>query len=173
MSTTTAAATTTSAAPSASATCAGNMWQLPTEDIACALPKTGNATDILDKCCKPAKVSEYNDGCGIYCLAQEQSAKDLTDCFRDEGAQDGKFFCSGGNSSLTATAAVPSKTGGSDDDDDDDDDSSSTSTGTSTGSSASSTSTDSAAIALSQPVSKSGLGLLAMMVCSALMGVVA
>ncbi|KAK1140982.1 hypothetical protein N8T08_009728 [Aspergillus melleus] len=165
MSTTTSVATTTSASTSASATCTGSMWELPTKDIACALPKSGNATEILDKCCKHAKVSDYNDGCGIYCLAQEQSAKDLTNCFRDEGAKDGEFFCSGGNSSLTATAAVPSKTGDSDSD--------SSSTGTSTGSSASSTSSDSAAIALSQPVSKSGLGLLAMLVCSALMGVVA
>ncbi|KAI9044536.1 uncharacterized protein KD926_000447 [Aspergillus affinis] len=161
--TTTSVSTTTSSATSASATCTGSMWELPTKDIACALPKSGNATDILDKCCKHAKVSHYNDGCGLYCLAQEQSAKDLSDCFRDEGAKDGQFFCSGGNSSLTATAAVPSKT----------DSDSDSKTGTSTGSSASSTSSDSAAIALSQPVSKSGLGLLAMLVCSALMGVVA
>lgn len=156
----------TTSAAAAAATCTGSMWVLPTKDIACGLPKSGNATDILDKCCKPAKVSEYNDGCGIYCLAQEQSAKKLSDCFRDQGAKDGQFFCSGGNSSLTATAAVPSKTGS-------DSDSDASHTGTSTGSSASSTSSDSAAFALAQPVSKSGLGLLAMLVCSALMGVVA
>ncbi|KAA8650176.1 hypothetical protein EYZ11_008507 [Aspergillus tanneri] len=152
---------TTSASPAAP-TCAG-FWELPTKDVACALPNNGNASDILDKCCKRASVTKYDDGCGIYCLAQEQSAKDLTNCFREQGAIDGHFFCSGGNASHTASAPLPSKTGDHDSD---------SSTGTSTGSKSTSTSSDSAAV-LNQPVSKSGLGLLAVLVCSALMGVVA
>ncbi|KAB8073039.1 hypothetical protein BDV29DRAFT_176175 [Aspergillus leporis] len=160
MSTTTT--TTAAAAATTTTSCTtGSIWQLPIKDAACALPKTGNYSDIMDKCCSPAKVTEYDDGCGLYCLAQGQSVGELQNCMRDNGAKDGLFFCNK-EQNATATESAPSstKTGGS-------------KTGTSTGSGASSTSSDSAGYAIQPAVSKSGLGLLAMVFCSALMGVVA
>ncbi|KAE8352291.1 hypothetical protein BDV28DRAFT_4145 [Aspergillus coremiiformis] len=147
--------TTTTAAATATSCNGGSFWQLPIQDAACALPKTGNYSDIMDKCCTPAKVTEYDNGCGLYCLAQGQSIKDLTVCLRDNGGKDGQFFCNK-DQNATATASAPS----------------STKTGSSTGSSASSTSSSAAAV-LQPAISKTGLGLLAMVFCSALMGVVA
>ncbi|KAE8376122.1 hypothetical protein BDV26DRAFT_294354 [Aspergillus bertholletiae] len=154
--------TTTSVAATATATCDSvTYWQLPIDDAACALPKTGNYSDIMDKCCSPAKVTEFDNGCGLYCLAQGQSIGDLKDCMRQNGAKDGREFYCKGKDNATATASAPSssKTGDK--------------TGTATGSGASSTSSDSAAYAIQPAVSKGGLGLLAMVFCSALMGVIA
>ncbi|OOO06754.1 hypothetical protein OAory_01089570 [Aspergillus oryzae] len=154
--------TTTSVAASATASCNSvTYWQLPVDDAACALPKTGNYSDVMDKCCSPAKVTDFDNGCGLYCLAQGQSVGDLKDCLRKNGAQDGREFYCKGNDTATATASAPSSTKTGD------------KTGTATGSGASSTSSDSAAYAIQPAVSKGGLGLLAMVFCSALMGVVA
>ncbi|KAF7587490.1 hypothetical protein BBP40_007188 [Aspergillus hancockii] len=153
--------TTTTSTPAATTSCTtGSIWQLPIKDAACALPKTGNYSDIMDKCCSPAKVTEYDDGCGLYCLAQGQSVKDLQNCMRDNGAKDGLFFCNK-EQNATATESAPSSTKTGD------------KTGTSTGSGASSTSSGNAGFAIQPTVSKSGLGLLAMFFGSALMGVVA
>ncbi|KAB8237180.1 hypothetical protein ETB97_005986 [Aspergillus alliaceus] len=152
--------TTSSPAATATSCNTGSIWQLPIQDAACALPKSGNYSDIMDKCCSPAKVTEYDDGCGLYCLAQGQSVKDLTECLRDNGAKDGQFFCNK-EQNATATQSAPSSTKTGD------------KTGSSTSSGASSTSSDNAAYAIQPAVSKSGLGLLVMVFCSALMGVVA
>ncbi|KAJ0422657.1 hypothetical protein BJY00DRAFT_311024 [Aspergillus carlsbadensis] len=159
--------TTTSSAPAA--TCSGGVsaWILPVQDAACGLPNSGNSSDIMDKCCGVADVDTFNDDCGLYCLAQGQNVGDLLSCIEDAGATPGQFFCSG-NQSATATAPVPSSTGGSDDDDDDSDPSS-----TSDSDEAEPSETDNAGVRLGQPVSKTGLGVLAMLFCSALLGVAA
>ncbi|KAL4902718.1 hypothetical protein BDW74DRAFT_157436 [Aspergillus multicolor] len=152
---------TTTTSTAAAATCTGNAWVLPVQDIACAVRSTsGNYSSIMDKCCGVADVESYNDDCGLYCLAQEQSGDDLRKCLGDNGAKDGDYFCGGGNLTQTATAAVPSSTSGSDDDDD----------ASATGDAAEPTDTGNAAPAI---VSKAGLGVLGMLFCSALLGVVA
>lgn len=145
---------------SAAATCTGNAWVLPVQDIACGLISTSDKySDIMDKCCKDAKVESYNDDCGLYCLAQGQSGRDLLDCISDEGAKDGDFFC-GGNLTHTASAALPSKTASSNDDDSDND---------SDSDSDSSDDKDNAAVR-APAVNKAGLGVLAMLFCTALLG---
>ncbi|KAE8155037.1 hypothetical protein BDV25DRAFT_146885 [Aspergillus avenaceus] len=152
--------TTTTAAATTSTACTGaTQWQIPIQDAACALHKTGNYSSIMDKCCTPAKVSTTDDGCTLYCLAQGQTTGDLQDCFRDQGAQYQDIFCNKSQKNATATASLASSTGSK--------------TGSSTGGSASSTSSDSAGYAVQPAVSKGGLGVLAMMFCSVLMGVVA
>jgi hypothetical protein len=163
-----ATTTVTSSAPSAA--CTGNIWVLPVQDAACGLPNTGNYSDIMDECCAQADVETYNDDCGLYCLAQGQNVGSLLDCIENHGATPGDFFCSG-NMTATATAPAPSatETGDNDDDNDDDDDDDSTPTNDAEAPS----NTDSAGVRLNQPVSKTGLGVLAMLFCSALMGVVA
>ncbi|KAL4747798.1 hypothetical protein BDW72DRAFT_181804 [Aspergillus terricola var. indicus] len=163
MSATTSSSTSTSTA--ATPTCTGNAWILPVQDIACAVRSTsGNYSSIMDKCCGVAEVENYNDDCGLYCLAQEQSGQDLLDCIQSNGASYNDVFC-GGNLTQTATAAVPSSTSGSDDDDNDSD-------ATATGDAAEPTNSDNAAPA-QQVVNKAGLGILGMLFCSALLGVVA
>ncbi|KAL3462689.1 hypothetical protein BJX64DRAFT_288153 [Aspergillus heterothallicus] len=160
--------TTTSSA--AASTCTGGVssWILPVQDAACGLPSSGNYSTIMDKCCGVADVDSFNDDCGLYCLAQGQSVGDLLSCIEDSGATPGEFFCSG-NMTATATAAVPSQTGDNDDDDDNDSDPSSTSDSDA----AEPSETDNAGVRLEQPVSKTGLGVLAMLFCSALLGVAA
>ncbi|KAL4889900.1 hypothetical protein BDV59DRAFT_102490 [Aspergillus ambiguus] len=151
---------TTTSAASAASTCTGNRWVLPVQDAACGLPNTGNYSAVMDKCCSPAKVTKYDDDCGLYCLAQEQSTKDLLDCIYDNSASSvhGDVFCSG-NMTATATAAVPSSTG-----------SDSTGTATGTGAQASATG-ENTAVAMKQPLSKGGLGVLAVLGLSAVLSV--
>ncbi|KAF9883907.1 hypothetical protein FE257_002650 [Aspergillus nanangensis] len=151
---------TTSTTTTAAATCTGNRWVLPIQDAACGLPKTGNYTDVMDKCCSPAKVTKYDDDCGVYCLAQDQSVKDLLDCITSNAGPTvhGDVFCSG-NMSATATAAVPSKTGDK------------TGTATNTGAQATSTGDDENNAVMKQTLSKGGMGVLALMGLSALMSV--
>ncbi|OJJ55676.1 hypothetical protein ASPSYDRAFT_60578 [Aspergillus sydowii CBS 593.65] len=149
---------------SAAATCTGNAWILPVQDIACGLITTSDKySDIMDKCCKDAKVESYNDGCGLYCLAQGQSGRDLLDCISDEDAKDGDFFCGGGNLTHTASAALPSQTASNDDDNDADSDADSDN------SSGDSDDKDNAAVR-APAVNKAGLGVLAMLFCTALLG---
>lgn len=156
-------ATTSGSAPTS--TCGGgvNQWILPVQDAACALPNTGNYSAVMDKCCEPAKVSKFNDGCGLYCLAQEQSTGDLLECLESNSAATihGQVFCFG-NMTATATAAVPSSTGK---------DGKETGTATGTGADATATGDENMGVAMKQPLSKGGLGVLAVLGLSALLSV--
>ncbi|KAJ6187989.1 hypothetical protein N7519_002897 [Penicillium mononematosum] len=153
MSTTTSS--TTSSVSATSTACGGSVWQIPTTDAACAAVVSGNMTDVMDECCKNAKVTKYDNDCGIYCLAQGQDVDKLQSCLTSKSGNYHDVFC---NAALNATATATT-TG-----------SKSTSSGTSTDSSTTSTSTN-AAIA-NQPISKSGVGLIALLFGSALMAVI-
>ncbi|OJJ06759.1 hypothetical protein ASPVEDRAFT_46107 [Aspergillus versicolor CBS 583.65] len=154
---------TTTSSSAAAATCTGNAWVLPVQDIACGLISTSDKySDIMDKCCGDADVESYNDDCGLYCLAQGQSGNDLLDCIREEGAKDGDFFCGGGNLTHTASAALPSSTANKDNDSDNDSDNDADSEDSSDGE-------DNAAVR-APAVNKAGLGVLAMLFCTALLG---
>ncbi|RHZ44080.1 uncharacterized protein CDV56_100559 [Aspergillus thermomutatus] len=137
--------TTTSTA--ASATCTGNRWVLPVQDVACALPATGNYTSVMDKCCSPAAVTKYNAGCDLYCLAQGQSMGDLLGCIKENGGNE-DVFC-GGLVNATATASLSSTA---------------SRTGTKTGATASST-RESGGGAVKKPVWVLGVGLVVLVVC--------
>lgn len=153
---------TTTTAASSSSTCSLS-YQLPVQDVACAVNKHKNYTDVLKDCCKPANVESYNDGCNYYCLVQGQSVRELNHCLQDGGVDAGDVYCNSKNA--TKTQPLPSSATNT---------GTSTETGTSTSSgSGSSETSEGAAVAVHQPVSKGGLGLLAMMVCSGLMGVLA
>lgn len=98
----------TSASSSASATatnaqCGATLYDIPVQDASCAMPYGGNHTDIMSACCQSADVVSYADNCGLYCLAEDQTVKDLTDCLYDQGASYQDVFCRG-NSSASATA---------------------------------------------------------------------
>lgn len=150
--------TTTTSAAAATSSCAVS-WQIPTTDIACAGIVSGNMTDTFDSCCKDASPIKYNDDCNVYCLAKGQDMKELRDCLTDKSRDYNHVFCTGNNDTATATGSATSSSTG-------------TSTGTST-SSATGTSTSTGAAIANQPISKTGLGLVAMLFCSALAGVVA
>lgn len=109
-------ATSTSGSASATNTCGGpSLYDIPVNDTACAVPAGGNHTDVMSQCCKTADVVSYNDDCGLYCLALDQTVDDITECLFSNGIawQDG--FCSGtGNDTATATEnSSPTATGAS------------------------------------------------------------
>lgn len=151
---TTSAASTTTASAGA---CGAKLYEIPITDAACAVPSKGNYSDVMKECCKVASVHSYDNNCGLYCLAQEQSVGDLSSCLTSHGVKYGDAFCNT-NSSATATAKASS--------------SEATSSATKTGSSASSTSSHNAAAVVLPPqtISKSGLGVLAILFCSTVMG---
>ncbi|OOF91375.1 hypothetical protein ASPCADRAFT_211201 [Aspergillus carbonarius ITEM 5010] len=158
--TTSLSSTLTSSATSTSipTTCTtGNIYVLPIQDAACALPNTGNASTIMSKCCSPASPTTYDNDCGIYCLAQGQSVKDLLSCIQSNGAVT-EPFCSG-NMSATATASGSSSSTGK----------GGSQTGTSTGSAASGTHTGGAGSQVVK-VNKWGVGVLGMVVVSVVFG---
>lgn len=135
--------TVASAAATATSVCTSNLYDIPVDDIACAMPYGKNHTDIMANCCGDADVVSYYNDCGIYCLALGQSADDLTECFYENGASHGvEVFCNAKNNTQSATgtgqadipktasasvvhaaSATSSKSSSSDDDDDDSSDS--------------------------------------------------
>lgn len=139
--------------------CGSQVWQLPTQDAACAAILKGNMTDVMKECCKEATPTKYDNGCGMYCLAQGQDVQMLSDCLMSKSGDYQGVFCNAAQNA-TATASVTSAH------------STSSATGTKTGSSKASSSSNNAAF-VSQPVSKTGLGVVAMLFCSALMAVFA
>ncbi|KAM0292382.1 hypothetical protein ACHAO9_002693 [Fusarium lateritium] len=143
--------TTTSLAP-LSSSCTG-VFNTPNQDNVCAMVYKDNATDIMSKCCGDAQLVAYQNDCGVYCVAIDQTIVELSDCLFSNGAPDANVFCSGNKTTTkTEDAKVPASAqasvidGDDDDDDKDDDDKTASATGTSTetssGSSASETSSE-------------------------------
>lgn len=154
VSTTTSVSSTTIATTSASSTACASVWDFPGKDVGCGATVKGNMTDVFDECCKGNAPVKFHDDCGIYCLAQGQTLEKLRDCLTSKSNEYHGVFCNSNKANATATAEATTTR--------------STSTGTKTGSSTS-TSTTNAAVG-TQPISKGGLGVVAMLFCSALMG---
>jgi hypothetical protein len=144
--------TTTTSMSATSTACGGTVWQIPTTHAACAAIISGNMTEVMDTCCN-AKPTKYDNDCGIYCLAQGQDVNKLQSCLTSKSGNYQNVFCNAAlNATATATSTASRTTSG---------------TGTST-ESATSTSTGNAAV-VNQSVSKSGLGLVALLFGSAFM----
>lgn len=140
-------ATTTAAAAAAASTCGPNTFVLPTKNAACGLPYSSDNSAAMEKCCKPASVETYSGDCGLYCLAKDQTLRDLLDCLTDNGVNNGEVFC---NDQLNATASRKESTKTSDDDDSD--------------------STSSSMANVHTSMSYGGWGVLAMVLGSAVLG---
>ncbi|KAI1661822.1 hypothetical protein F4813DRAFT_174137 [Daldinia decipiens] len=87
--------------PSSTSSCGVQLYIIPVKDAACAVPATGNNTEIMGSCCGAADIVSYYDGCGLYCLAAGQTVGSLSDCIREKGTYPGDIFC---NQNATATA---------------------------------------------------------------------
>lgn len=97
---------TSASASSTASSCGAILYNIPVKDAACAMPYGGNHTDIMSKCCDSADVVAYADNCGLYCLAQGQTADDLTSCLFQNGAPWADVFCNAvGNATANATAS--------------------------------------------------------------------
>ena len=108
--------------------CAASLYEMPVRDIACAVRYSEDNIKHMADCCNDADVIAYYNNCGLYCLAQGQSAKDLTDCLYEKKVPYQDVFCNG-NQTASATGSgtaglVPSASAsvvaGNDDDNDDD-----------------------------------------------------
>lgn len=55
----------------------------------------------MSSCCKSADVISYYDDCGLFCVAADQTIKDLQDCLFDKKVAYQDVFC---NANTTATA---------------------------------------------------------------------
>lgn len=118
------------------------QYEIPVNDSSCAVPtKPEKYTDLMEKCCGPAPVTTYDNDCAAYCLALDQTVKELTDCLHDDGngVKWGEVWCAGTNNDTatgkpTSTKDTVSETSGA----------TSTSTATGTDSAATETSTGAA-----------------------------
>ncbi|KAH8689987.1 hypothetical protein BGW36DRAFT_390037 [Talaromyces proteolyticus] len=156
---------TASAATATATTTACNVnYEIPTKDAACALLTSSNSTAILKDCCGVAEINSINNGCSSYCLAQGQDIGDLTSCFYRNGASANSVYCNEVNKTATATASITGTATGTG--------STTVLTGTATGTGATASSTTGAA-APAAKVSVGGVGVLALMFCSALLRVFA
>lgn len=133
MSTPSVAPTTTVVSTSVSAvpTQCPLLYDTPVRDAACAVPYSKENIEHMKDCCNDAEVVAYYSNCGLYCLAQDQSVKDLTSCLFEKKIPYQNVFCRGNETAtatgsrtadLAATASASVVAGGSDDDDNDDDD---------------------------------------------------
>jgi hypothetical protein len=158
-------AVSSAASPSSSACGATSFSEFPTKDAACAVGGTSgvpnNYSDILKGCCKDAPVESWGNGCALWCLAADQSIADLQKCWQDGGVKAGSIFCNQANNA-TATGEVSgtSSSGGAEE----------TGSQTSGGASSSTNTPGAAPAVVPQGVSKAGLGMLAMIMGSAVFG---
>ncbi|KAF2131508.1 hypothetical protein P153DRAFT_383608 [Dothidotthia symphoricarpi CBS 119687] len=148
------------ASATASSCSTADFTQFPTQDVACAVGSTqgipSNTSDVLKSCCKSAPVESFNGECGWYCLSVDQAVADLLSCFMEGGVSSSSVFC---NSNNTATAtSKPDKTG------------SATASGTGSSTGAEESKGAAPAVFAPQGVSKTGLGVLAMIVVSTFAG---
>jgi hypothetical protein len=148
--------TTTTALSTSTAACGATVYQIPVTDAACAAKISGNMTSVFDTCCKGDSPVKYDSNCGIYCLAQGQTVADLSDCLMSKSNNYQDVFCEGKQNATATAAATTTRSTGT---------STSTTTATST-----TTSTNAAGV---NGVSKGGLGVLAVLVCSGIMGLFA
>lgn len=151
--------------------CGALTYDIPVRDAACGMPNEKNNSEILKSCCKKAPVETYPNKCGLYCLAIDQELHELQSCLQkfNVGAN---AFCNntaGGNATATGTPTMTtssvlstetsteaaSKTGDK------------TADKTSSTTASDPTSTNAAIV---PHLSTAGVGVLAMMVCSAVFG---
>ncbi|KAI9166279.1 hypothetical protein HJFPF1_02378 [Paramyrothecium foliicola] len=127
-----ASTTAVSASVSAVPTQCPLLYDTPVRDAACAVPYDKENIEHMKDCCNDAEVVAYYSNCGLYCLAQDQSVKDLTDCLYEKKIAYQDVFCRGnetatatgsGTADLAATASASVIASGSDDDSDDKNDS--------------------------------------------------
>ncbi|KAJ5668656.1 hypothetical protein N7462_009726 [Penicillium macrosclerotiorum] len=161
--------TTSSTVSSASATssCHAKLYDIPTHDAACAMPIKSNYSSIMSSCCSSASVVEY-DNCDYYCLAQGQTVGALAECLI-KASEAGEVWCNtNANATATATATATgtgvvtlgATTTGAD----------STASATSSGATAASTANAGAAVVAPQPLSKSAMGMVGLLLAGSLAG---
>ncbi|CRG87075.1 hypothetical protein PISL3812_04090 [Talaromyces islandicus] len=164
---TSAVGTTTGTAVSPTQTSCVLTYEIPVKDAACAAVHSDTSDKVMKQCCGVADVVSIDGGCASYCLAQGQDVGDLSKCLYSNGFTGNSVYC---NNAQTATATAPvSTTTGSASTATGTGTASTSGTGTATGTGATSSSTTGAAVPVAK-VSTGGVGVLALLFCSALFG---
>ncbi|KAI0509706.1 hypothetical protein F5B22DRAFT_615702 [Xylaria bambusicola] len=120
----TSSGSTPSATPSS--TCGVNLYDIPISEPGCAVASNSAHQDAMEACCKSADVISYYDNCGLYCVAADQTIKELQDCLFGEKVAYNAVFCNAPNNAtatntdpeIPATASASVVSGGDDHDDD-------------------------------------------------------
>ncbi|KAL2209375.1 hypothetical protein CC79DRAFT_675943 [Sarocladium strictum] len=86
---------TTASRPTQECGSLGSLYDTPVRDLVCAMPYTDTNIALMASCCKKADVISYYDDCGLYCLAESQKVKDLSNCLYKAGADWEDVFCRG------------------------------------------------------------------------------
>ncbi|KAK5633310.1 hypothetical protein RRF57_009024 [Xylaria bambusicola] len=160
-----ASASSSGSTPSAtpSSACGVNLYDIPISEPGCAVAFSSAHQDAMEACCKSADVISYYDNCGLYCVAADQTIKELQDCLFGEKVAYNEVFCNAQNNAtatntdpdIPATASASVVSGGDDNDNNNSDGDNSNNDGNGTKPS----NTDSAAprLAPGMSVSKTGL----------------
>jgi hypothetical protein len=158
--------------------------EIPTLDAACGVVHSDISDKIMKQCCGAADIVSIDNGCASYCLAQGKDIGELSKCLYKNGFTGNSVYCnkpetatatgvlsttttstgtaSTGSSGSTATGTAATKTGTA----------STSGTGTATGTSATASTTTGAAVPAAK-MSTGGVGVLALLFCSALFGAMA
>ncbi|KAM0718332.1 hypothetical protein Q7P37_006664 [Cladosporium fusiforme] len=91
-----------------------SLYNPPNQDAVCAMPYSDDYFNYMSSCCGDAQIVSYDDDCGIYCVALDQTISDLIDCLMDKGAEKSPqdVFCSGNTTeSKTEDGDVPETAG--------------------------------------------------------------
>ncbi|KAI3330143.1 hypothetical protein F4824DRAFT_348240 [Ustulina deusta] len=129
MSSTTAATVTGSGSTSSSTAtpACSNLYEIPISEPGCAVSFNSEHQDAMSACCKSAAVISYFNNCGLYCVAADQTIKELQDCLFGEKVAYQDVFCNAQNNAtatntnpdIPASASASVVAGGDDDDDKD------------------------------------------------------
>ncbi|KAI0454160.1 hypothetical protein F5B21DRAFT_258777 [Xylaria acuta] len=128
--TVTSSQTVSSSTPTTTPACS-NLYEIPISEPGCAVSFSGAGhQDAMEACCKSADVVSYFNNCGLYCVAADQTIKELQDCLFGEKVAYQDVFCNAANNAtatntdpdLPASASASVVADGDDDDDDDDGD---------------------------------------------------
>ncbi|KAI1750727.1 hypothetical protein F4782DRAFT_508687 [Xylaria castorea] len=93
-----------STTPTATPACA-KLYEIPISEPGCAVSFAGAGhEDAMEACCKSADVISYFSDCGLYCVAADQTIKDLQDCLFGQKVAYQDVFC---NAAVNATATNP------------------------------------------------------------------
>ncbi|QKX60263.1 uncharacterized protein TRUGW13939_07406 [Talaromyces rugulosus] len=158
-------------------------YEIPTQDAACGAVHSDISDKIMKQCCGDADIVSIDGGCASYCLAQGKDVGELSKCLYSNGFTGNSVYCNkpqtatatgtgtgtgtatstgSSGSTATGTAATTTTTGTA----------TTSGTGTATGTSATASTTTGAAVPVAK-VSTGGVGVLALLFCSALFGAMA
>jgi hypothetical protein len=98
---------TTASTTSSVASSCPNLNDPPVRDAACAIPYSDDNIKHMSDCCEDADVVAYYDNCGLYCRAEGQNIRDLTNCLYEKKVPYQNVFCRGPANATASESGTP------------------------------------------------------------------